>query len=284
MKSEILFVFVALSLFSCSGSDDNGPVETITKDLKEIATYIDDGDAYLIDQLKIYQNNRLTERYIYGDDFLFSDLYTYDQNGRLIHRIAGYEDYYENTTIQYDNQGRISSIEIINGNIHEQKVFDYSVPGKILMEMVKFHDSDPFVQQFFMHITYDLNNEGLVYRITKSDDINLYEVNEVEYTGNNITSKTFTHYDNEIGANVTQTYNYSYDMETPVKGHYLNKEFNQFGSNPANHVLYFEDYVAEKDKYLISSSYEYEFDSDGYPVKKVYHIFPYEKYSTITYQ
>lgn len=294
MKIKLLACIAFLSLMSCSGDDstpvnpDPTPVEN--KDLKDISYYGIDGDD-LIDELRRFENNRLTERYLYDDagNPYFEDLYAYDNNGRLITRTITTTDDNLSQTIEYDNSGRFDIINeyFPDGTLRTQTIFDYSVENKITETRNQYNSEGMY---YTSQKSYDLLPDGRIYKINAG-----YRVVEVVYEGNNIISSITNYYENgEItSANASNT---TYDYVTPVKGEFLKVKSNQFGGNKANHVMYYDGFEKANDKYLIggsmttdgvnyTSSVEFEFDADGFPIKATGYVDgEYQNKYVITYQ
>ena len=116
---------------------------------------------------------------------------------------------------------------------------------------------------------------------------------EAEYNGNNISSITWTEYNNVTEEYVSKTTNFIYDMTTPVKGEFINDGSNRYGNN--NPVIYLDSFgfLFGIENYMINrinfdgsvSEIQYQFDNDGYPIKQtIYRNGELESEFLITYQ
>ncbi|HYD89922.1 MAG TPA: hypothetical protein VEA37_00365 [Flavobacterium sp.] len=269
MKKTLLLAIVAISLIACSGDDTPETTNpAVDKNLHKILLYVQDGDE-LIDESCIFVDNRMTERYLYdqGEPF-YHDIYTYFQ-GRLIKRevtddINGGHLVLE---LSYDSSGRISSqiIEVDSGYT-EFTTYNYAEPGKIKTITYFSQGGQPEEK----HTTYFLDDEGFVFKIESGNNVTILEYD----SGRNVVSKTYIQNPGEENEETNVTL-YTYDLETPVKGGFLQKDFIRFGDNNANYELYegYNNYQPARSNYLIQTSSEgevanteYEFDEDGYPM------------------
>jgi hypothetical protein len=260
MKLRLLFFAVFLMLASCSGDDDATTENSTATDLKEIAYY--DATENLLFGLSNFQDNKVTEKYGYfNQEISYIDHYIYDNNGRLTSRYFTEYDIPVTQDIEYDDSGRIVLIKDDYDSFVLNKVFDYTSSNKIVMT-----ETATGSMSYTRQCVYDLLPDGRIYKITSD-----YKVDEVQYTGNNITSRTLIDTQNEEP--YTIVYNYTYDNQNPVKGEYLSRGYNQFGTNKANEVIFLEDFIIAKDNYILSdgtgNTKVYEFNSDGYPVKEL---------------
>lgn len=262
MKLRLLFFVAFLALASCSGDDttpeNSTPVEN--KNIKEIKFNDADGGY---SSLQKYQDNKLTEYYMYVDGVMTTkDLYTYNNNGLLVSRQVEQEDLIIYQTIEYDSAGRIVSVFDDYSSFSIRREFDYTSAHKVTMSKETYMQGDFYYAQ----VIFDLLPDGRVYKITSD-----YEINEVAYAGNNIISRIYT--DNQNDEPIVTHYNYTYDSQTLVKGKYLAVHYNKFGGNVANQVLYSEAFIVPNDNYLIADgmggTVEYEFDADAFPVKQL---------------
>jgi hypothetical protein len=279
MKIKSLFAFIAVSLAACS-SDDSTPVDSFSGNLKEVKT-MQEG---VVTEKIIFENDRIKERYIYdGEQILVENIFTYNNAGFLTGRYAETIDGISlQQNITYDNSGRISSI--VNSystgatNLNNTRTFNYSVPNKII-ETIQ-GQGDPEQK------TYDLNGNGLVYKITSSVTP---DFNEATYEGNNLTSIIRTTYEN--GNEVTSASTFIYNTTDEVKGAFNSFAVNQFGTVKSNAAVYNSWFANFKENYIDgateageSASYEYEFNEHGYPVKVVRTEGVEETETIITYQ
>ena len=273
MKFRLLFFAAFLAFASCSSDDSsetvNLPVEH--KDLKEITSYYAND---VIAELRKFENNKLKKRYLYDSgEQVFEDLYTYNEDGLLIERHSTTTDGIEfNQSVNYDGQGRISEIENYDGH-YEKYTFDYSQEGKIIETRIS--DGGAGVSQ--SQTVYELNNEGYITKV-KSGALTIAEY---DYQGDKVIKYKAMYYnDGVLEEDMTAEYNYSYDMNTEVKGEYINVWNNLFGNSKTNYILYRVPSrpIFTKNNYLSAYTYngvtivtttmQYEFDANGFPVKQ----------------
>lgn len=320
MKIKLLFGFIAFSLLSCS-SDDNESVNSNTDDnppvekelIKIERQYFSDQSTEVgyIDE-QIYDNGLLKELRGYRlstGNVNREAFYTHDSEGRLIE--VHYEYIYTDRTdylhqvLEYDNQGRLTSIQhnISSTSPHTYQGstdFNYDVPNQVLRSSFQV---DSFGQTTISNTFFFLDAEGNVYKSAGTSENSDYI--EGTYENGNLTQRQIFEFDDNIGDYViTKTAYYTYDMETEVKGDYINVNLhdggiydiglNQFGSFKANENLYWERSVSlRRANYPLQISEgggvvkrEYEFDDDGYPVIVTYigtNNIPYKR-DIITYE
>jgi hypothetical protein len=271
MKLRLLFFATFLSLMSCSEDDGTTPVSVpTTENLKQITYYnTQDDDADGIDAILKFQENKLVERHLFnldGEAYL-EDYYTYDSNGRMVTHIANvYQDGSEtfDQTFEYDAIGRLTLAKNTYNGTYTEESFDYSVANKITKTTSYFFSDG--MNDYSVIEVFDLLPDGRVYKITGE-----YLISQVEYAGNNIVLRIET----DVESGETVTYNYTYDMQTAVKGHYLNYVFDNYGENKANHVIKTGHFSVAKDNFMTSGDgyvKEYEFNNNGYPVKDLFYV------------
>ena len=265
MRLKIFVAFALMALASCSGDDapatqpDNpGTQDPVQKDLARITKY-KAGEALPIEQWTFSGNRPIQYKtaMVTGGPLTHVEHYTF-QNGHL-----SYTDIYENGTrvryilYDYDEQGRLLKTDDmqVDGEFHSS-VYDYIYDG----------NSITWKRNNFILGFYKLNDEGQIYRDGQKDET----IYELDYDGNNLTSWTYVH---PWGTQDVVTYTYN---DIPVKGHYLRYNRNLYASQ-ANMVLIRGIFATESDSdnYLVSIdatsnilTYQYQFDSDGYPVQK----------------
>ena len=265
----LLFAFVAISLTSCSGDDsnpvDNNPDPIVEKDIAKIVI-LSEGDTSAVFN---YENNMLKERFLYLDGQMWhEDFYDYNEEGLRVGRtVYEYGELGFTESIEYDDSNRIERIrqEIPNALLVTVMTFDYSLTDKIIMNVTEYNWDDITYDESI----FDLDETGRIYKITSDSDIK-----EAVYSGNNITQIIKT---NGESSGVDT---YVFDMETDVKGSFLEINYNQFGTNMNNHIVHNSEFAPEIDKLVIDETwqwndeittigYEYEFDEDGFPVKQM---------------
>lgn len=266
---KLLLAFVAISFISCSDDDTNN--NTVNKDLNEITTFFE-GEKV---EWNKFENNRLTKRYLYnanGEVFI-DDQYVYDAQGRLATRTIVSEGETNTQTFEYDESGRLELINTETPAYTSEREFNYSLPNKII-------STDHWTSEGgeSTHITtFDVDQQGRVFRITHGDVVNFDSMSEAVYEGNNViqySNTTHLGLDNEL---VTTTIDYTYNLEIPVRGDYLNKEANMFGNNNVNAILFYGTFAVEVDGYMVhytngisNTVIAREFDNEGFPVKIIY--------------
>ena len=275
---------MALSLISCSDDDSNGPVNN--KDLDEVTTFINDQKV----ELNKFENNRLTERYLYdpNGDVFFDDQYTYDGQGRVLTRTIVTGDQTHVQDFQYDAEGRLELVTSESLVLDTETAYDYSQPGKVVVTQTYFNTEGG---DSIYKSTYDLDQQGRVYKITDGEPGNINYTFQAVYEGNNITQITDTNYNGPEGQTVVTTTNFIFDTEIPVKGEYLKIRRNQFGGNALNAILFYGTFSLQNDNYVVYSSngevnatVAHEFDNDGFP-EKILHFSDIEnRVIEITYQ
>lgn len=286
MKLKFVFAFIAVSLAACS-SDDSAPVNSVNeKQLKEVISTRDNGQSG--ESLK-FENNKVKERYLFNETGVyFEDLYSYDNEGRLYKRFVTTADFEAEQTIVYDDFERISYIttETIfdgaSGVDVEERSFDYSIANKVIETTIRENQPNSIY-------TFDLDNNGRVYRVTEGSNNSI--INEATFTGNNTATQTYFSY-NTPTEFTTLTNTFTYDMTTEVKGEFLKISTNRYGNYIANEAL-FNHFVSNARNNYVSqvvnddstTTYQYQFDADGFPVNvDTYENGVVYRTTTITYQ
>ena len=268
IKNAALCIIGSLSLLSCSGDDSgNASAEKI---VKEVTMRIPGETSY--ETIK-YEAGLYKERYLYfdnGADYIY-EANTYNGSGRLVRIDYSRTDEPWDSAIRslrYDSQGRIIQVTEESNNLHDIKLYDYSIPGKVVMT----HEFESRIST----TVFELNHDEQIYKITRVEDGDEEhpKVQEATYQGNNITKVVVTSYDEELDTNMTRTTIYTYDMETPVKGSYLKRNVSRFGAYKPNATLFSQEFVMRPDNYIkgrftqdTTIEYTYEFDAQGCPVK-----------------
>lgn len=264
MKLKLLIAFIAILLTACSG-DESDPVNDpiIEKDIKEIAYY--EGDMFV--GLIKFENNKFKERYLMVAGL--EDYYTYDSQGRLIERVMYQNDEIVSTeNITYDSSGRLVNITVENVDYYTVTEFDYTQQNKILRTDISYFEGSQQASTRFYHI----NDQGYISKIIYGED-DFPNSSEAVYSDNCLISVLYADFDMMLEDYIYHNTTNSYDMETEVKGQYININHNRFGSNQHNTVLA-SNFLPVGNKYLFSviegeyeTQYVYEFDEDGFPVE-----------------
>lgn len=282
MKLKLIMAFIAISLVACS-SDDNIPVDTtnetpIVKHIKSITTYS--------------QNNNVPrEKIIFNNNDRPAEFYTSYNNSQSLKLL---EKYY------YSTDGPDSKVDFIEAFDHNEPdgtlkwtlEFDYDEQNRLLSMTTTSYSlfmstsTDEYIYNNDGSITvhhgiggaaidtFLTNSTGQIIKTIGNEYYNT--ISEIEYSGNNIEAITDTQ-----SWGMSSYRSYTYDMETVVKGEYLKFYKHMFGS--ANNMILYEPHnfhyaLQYSDNYMTSESsnngvglsYEYEFDLNGYPVKKKY--------------
>lgn len=283
MKKILLAAFAAIGMASCTGDDspsENGPnptpVDPVEKNLKSISYYGAYQDTPVLSHIIYFENNQPTEYHDNGPgaggEMKVWEKYSYGSNG-LLFRVERYnyetEEVEHRIFLEYDTQDRlvhyedVSYNDMIPGGTHWHRYYTYNPDNTITC------DYDPGGVVFD---TFYLDSNGLIYKVT-GNEFNFTTL-EAVYSGGNMLSML------QYDSNWNGAIHYSYDMETEVKGHFLRKYRNQFGTQ-ANMVLFNLGYYyidEESDNFVTNAAtenttesydFEYEFDADGYPIKRM---------------
>lgn len=265
MKLKLLLAVVAMSFVaSCSSDDSAAPVnpETPTpKHLKEIRTVVYQDGTETSDNVMEFDNDQLiTHKFYANGQLLGTRNYTYHngllENYKQINNNIS-NDVVEERSYLYDDQQRMIKFTYRGPASNWQvniKTFNYNDDNTIT-----FTQNNPMTVGLVG--TYYLNDAGFVYKM-RSPTIN----DDAIYMNNNL----ITHESDVYGVK-----NYAYDMQHPVKGEYVNRYSNSFGSYKANVVLArgFEAAEDISENYILfdpefSEIFEYDFDIEGYPIKR----------------
>ncbi len=277
MKIKLLAAFLLVALFvSCSG-DEADPVTPVIaeKNIKFInINYLSGGDIGT--RRFVFENNRIAAFEFYGQtgNKFFHTNYTYSADGLLILE-ESYNDlnntFYSSVSFEYDDFGRIKKTV--------QSLAATTEPSQYINEFIYSSDSAIIKQtrdkeggKVLWETKYMLNNNGQVYKIVRDTGSASFFNEEVVYSGNNVVMLT------KDGI-VSQ---FTYDMANEPKGHYLKMYQNQFGTYKPNSILHEGHFLFEgmynfkrvtTDNFIVKEeggtlySYEYEFDSDGFPIR-----------------
>ncbi len=284
MKLRLLIFVAFISFASCSDDDSGSPLVPQEKNLKSVSVFNNDGNNQM-DVKLIYENNKPGDYYLFNaeGEIVLHIKYTYNDLGLLslteqFNQSGGLD---RSDLISYDALGRISqtiSQSFYTPSFPLQKDYVYNNDNTVtctLSSMEMEPDSKFFI--------YYLNSEGQVYKIIEDNDyeteLNYDYVEEVTYLGDNITTWTRNGYfDDTNEYNLENSVTRTYDMETRVKGQFLNAYKNQYGSYEPNAVLNtgFTAGMVITENYLISSEdmngdlmeYNYVYDSEGYPISR----------------
>lgn len=264
MKLKLLIAFMALSLVSCS-DDDNSSNGSGQLDKYVITSYNEDGEAFDSYDIK-FDNNRMTGVYFHTPSGQIVDKreFYYNENGSLS-KIEAFRDDeaepYIINEIAYDGEGKISTTNMSyfdEWGGESSSVSHYQYNSDNTITCTEEHDSgNVFIK------TYYKNASGKIYKIIDQD-----EIQEVTYDGDNIAT-----YSSGLG-----NMSYTFDNENTPAGPVLQSQLNQMNGNMDNTILFmgFSQITFGVSKYVVgqtssdgsaNTTYVYEFDSNGYPVK-----------------
>ncbi|QYJ67444.1 hypothetical protein [Flavobacterium litorale] len=264
MKIRLLLSFIILFFISCSSDDTTTYNDAVEKHLKEISKVIDGQQI----ELNKFENNRLTERYLYNNNQLyFENYYTYNEEGYLTERYSENFNTQEtsNQILEYDDLGKLILIETqytsdgVPSYSSEQN-FDYNTLNKIIET-----ETSSVQPQAPKTYVYDIINNNLVYKVTHDGDNPT--IFEGQYQGGNLVTQLYTNYIN--GSYVTQTTNFTYTTINVIEDN--TNQNNYFEINSAllnrgisNPKVY---YILSAQNDNGNTTFEYELDEDGYPTK-----------------
>ena len=271
MKFKLLFAFMALSLVSCNQDDDNSPLTPVVeKKLDKILStnYKANGDIASTATFTFDDNNRLLSKYIYNaaGELIGQRICTYNENGLLAEMDAHEDGASINTKYKYDNSGRVTESDnlfaIIEG-IRTIKTFTYNADGTISVIANEISYGPGGEETSTAQYKYFVNSAGQIYRRTNSNgDI----LAEAVYQGNNIVS--FSEGNSDIVFDFNET--------NQTKGQFNGIVKNWYGDNWQNAILLdgfqaaglgVSNYVIKQTSSSGILTYNYEFDTEGYPVK-----------------
>ena len=258
-------VFMALAVaFLCTACDEDNPEALSNTPPAELDTVIFNDGTNEVD-LMVFEDNKVQQYKIGSNGDETYDLnysYSYNQDGQLI-GMTGTDaqgQLFFKQDLSYDEQGRLVLKHDVYHNLTqgtqavEDVEYSYNDLGHtITADFTSFDDT-------VLDRVYHFNSAGLVSKITKVDGTT---IQEMQYDGYNIV---------QMG-----DFTYTYDNFTEVKGEYINIYRNKFKSY-ANYVIYTGYMVPNvlSTKYILSdaypttesgTTYNYEFDEDGYPIK-----------------
>ena len=288
MKYRLLFFAVALCTISCNNDDENVAIPQ-EKNLKSISVFNNDGDSN-IDETTIFENNRPIDNYIYDlqGQVISHQKFTYNPSGQLVltEKFNGNNEILNSGAIVYDTTGRMIGITSL-------LYFDIGMPGLTYNTNFTYNADNTITRStsnlfepVFISYVFHIDNQGFVSKIIgDSEDpveINYDIVDDAQYVNGNITQWSRNGYFDEIGEyELLHNYTFIYDAETEVKGKYLDIYRLQFG-NDTNIALYgmFDYTIESSHNYIIQKTtengdiytFEYEFDTDGYPIKKLVYL------------
>jgi hypothetical protein len=264
MKLKLLIAFMMLSLVSCSDDDSNTTGE---KQLDKIVHKSYNNNGVLVDNSYItYDNNRMTGVYFVNPngEIIGKTEFFYNENGslsKIIDDKAFYDDINGVVELGYDSQGRLITMLETYNQFGEEYIhtgnYVYNQDNTITYTgYIPNGDSDTKI--------FSKNASGQIDKILYNGT-----VTQAVYDGEDIVSYS----------DGTQTVSFTFDsVNTPV-GPLLQSNINHMGGNFQNMVLWmgFEGLAMGVSKYMIgrsstvagnSSTFEYEFDEEGYPVKR----------------
>lgn len=277
MKTRLLFAFLAFSFISCN-DDDSNPTQPVEKNLDQMVVkrYQPSGNVYK-DVYDFDDDNKVTiiNRYDGQDENFSKTTYEYNENGLLsLTETYGYGMGDPNqpssfTSFSYDGSLRIIAIDDTDaGGIESTETtthFTYNNNNTISAhETIVGPPSEDIIRNYTIHI----NADG---RIVKKVDADNTIWTQAVYNAGNIESYT------QLG---TASKSYLFNTANTPKGDYLNINLNKFGGNFNNTILAggftsvsngLSNYISQQTSANASTSqittYTYEFDEDGYPIK-----------------
>jgi YD repeat-containing protein len=275
MKIKLLLAFIAFSFISCS--DDDASPSQPEKNLDQMVIKKYNNGTY--GQKVVYDfddHNRVTliNRYDAQDEYFSKTTYEYDQMLLSVEKTYGFGmgDLNEPSSVisyNYDSSSRLISIddhdaagvEFSDTNI----IFTYNADNTIsAVETIVGPPSEDIINNY----TYHKNADGNI--VKKVDDGNTV-LTQAVYDGANVLSYS------RLG---WPTWSYQYNVSDSPKGDYLKINTNKFDGSFNNTILA-EDYPSVSNgvtnyisQHTISNTqvsdvttYTYEFDDDGYPIK-----------------
>lgn len=262
MKLKLLTAIVVLSFAACSDDDQS---TAAPKKLQEVTntSYDEEGDVYVIHKL-FFEDGQLSvarhytnagmetgrTEYIYNDDSILIEANIYSNSNPVPSYTSNYI---------YDTQGRLADINQTAFQFEETVTVEDHVVYNNDNTISYWRESENGENLIY---TYYVNDNGKIFKVMNDDG----ETMEVIYEGNDIASLT----------DPEGTTMYSFDNVTEVKGDYRKVISNQY-SNDVNAVLAagLPSFIGGIDRYQIASDGPtmdtetvYEFDDDGYPIKR----------------
>lgn len=275
MKIKLLFAFIALSLASCSSDDDSGKDPSVDNGERKLDKIVqtefnDDGSVKATAKTHFDDSDRavLQLEYDGAGALAFQSEFTYNASGQLektdYFRFITTQKIAESSkTISYDESGRVTAVNESfkhNGNPATSVTsYHYNANNTIIATADYSYGST-------VTTTYTVNANGQVYK--KTDTAGAAE--EILYDGQNILTYT----------NGSNSSNFIYDTTHTPKGQHHATILNQYKGNITNAVLLggFTSIALGKTKYATGRTdsngdkytYNYDFDSEDYPVKVRY--------------
>ena len=271
MKFKLLFAFMVLSFVSCIEDDNNSPVTPVVEKKldKMLSTNYNSNDAIVSTAtLTFDDNDRLLSKYIYNASgkLIGQRICTYNENGLLAEMDAHEDGATINTKYKYDNSGRVTESDnmfaVIEG-VRTVSTFTYNADNTISVNTNMTSYGPEGEETSTAQYKYFLNAAGQIYRKTNSNgDI----LAEAVYQGNNIVS--FSEGNSEIVFDFNET--------NQTKGQFHGIVKNWYGDNWQNAILLdgfqaaglgVSNYVIKQTSSSGILTYNYEFDTEGYPIK-----------------
>lgn len=277
---KLLIAFIALSLLSCS-DDDSSSTPTVEKNLDQmVVTHYPDGLA-APSYKQVYDfddHNRVMQILHYSPQNELSSKRTYEYNQMLLSVTKTYDygmsigDPSQPSSVlsfSYDGSLRIivvySYVETGIEGVHSITSFTYNADNTISAEKTT---SAPPEEDVVADYTYYKNADG---RITKVVDADGAVVTQAVYSGNNMDSYTITGFTSK---------SYLFNSTVSPKGQYLNINLNKYDKSFNNTIIaegfeavsnglskYISQQTSSNDANSVVTTYTYEFDEDGYPIK-----------------
>lgn len=277
MKTKLLLAFLAFSVISCS-DDDSSPSQPEKKlDQMVVAHYPDGINANSYKEIYDFDDHdRLTQISYYNPENELSAKTTYEYDQMLLSVVKSYGSSMGDpnkptsvTLFNYDGSLRIigmdSNVETGIEGIHTITSFTYNADTTISAQQTT---SAPPEEDALTNFTYYKNADGLITKKVDSDNIIW---TQAVYQAGNIASYT------QLG---TASMSFEFAENYLVKGNYLKINVNKFDGSFNNTIIAegfkavgngFANYISQHTASNAVSSqittYAYEFDQDGYPIK-----------------
>ena len=244
-------VFAILSLCICSAllfnKCEKEPSDIIPANTDFLLSKIlKDGKIY---QEYIYGDNKKLIRvnYYYDDSVYHFEAYKYNSEGKAVMKEYS-DDYYE--TFEYDESGRYIKLYLHDNDseIYEVTEFTYNPEGQIEKGVRKYRDVDE------RYITYTYDSRGNV--ITRIEDVN--------------GGSQFTLSSSEFEYDDKNNPRYNWDLPTDIIQY--NNPVRYFNQNALSCMM------------PPNYEYQYEYNSDGYPVMEIRNWVGSEVYDTFYYE
>ena len=226
-----IFLFCAISflLFTACEKEPSDIKPAATDFL--ISKIFKEGKVY---QEYIYNDNKnlIRVNYYYDDSVYYFEAYKYNDEGKAIMKEYS-DDYYE--TYEYDESGRFIKLNshYNDSEIYSVTEFTYNSKGQIEKGLVTARERDPW------NITYTYDSRGnVITRIEGEDEGSLFALSSSEYEYDNMKNPRFNW---GLPTDIIQYNN-------PLR--YYNENMLSCAMPP-------------------NFEYQYEYNSDGYPVKEI---------------